>query len=39
MYNQNQMMNRIFPQGGNAAAVGGAGATPYYSSVSGGMVI
>jgi hypothetical protein len=38
-YNQNQMMNRFFPQGGNAAAVGGVGATPYYSSVSGGMVI
>jgi hypothetical protein len=39
MYNQNQMLNRFFPQGGNAAAVGGVGATPYYSSVSGGMVI
>jgi hypothetical protein len=38
-YNQNQMMNRFFPQGGNAAAVGGVGANPYYSSVSGGMVI
>jgi hypothetical protein len=36
---QNQMMNQMFPQGGNAAAVGGVGATPYYSSVSGGMVI
>jgi hypothetical protein len=32
-YNQNQMINRLFPQGG------GSGATPYYSSVSGGMVI
>jgi hypothetical protein len=38
-YNQNQMMNQMFPQGGNAAAVGGVGETPYYSSVSGGMVI
>jgi hypothetical protein len=36
---QNQMMNQMFPQGGNAAAVGGVGATPYYSPVSGGMVI
>jgi hypothetical protein len=32
-YNQNQMLNRLLPQGG------GSGATPYYSSVSGGMVI
>ena len=39
MYNQNQMLNRFFPQGGNAAAVSGVGATPYYSSVSGGMVV
>lgn len=40
MYNQNQMLNRIFPQGGSgAAAVGGVGANPYYSPVSGGMVI
>lgn len=36
---QNAMMDRMFPQGGNAAAVGGVGATPYYSSVSGGMVV
>jgi hypothetical protein len=34
---QTQMMNQMFPQG--AAAVGGVGATPYYSPVSGGMVI
>jgi hypothetical protein len=39
MYGQNQMLNRIFPQGGNVAAVGGVGASPYYSPVSGGMVI
>jgi hypothetical protein len=36
---QNAMMDRMFPQGGNAAAVGGTGANPYYSPVSGGMVI
>jgi hypothetical protein len=35
-YNQNQMLNRLLPQGGNTA---GGGGTPYYSSVSGGMVI
>jgi hypothetical protein len=35
-YNQNQMMNRMFPQGGNVVS---GGETPYYSPVSGGMVI
>jgi hypothetical protein len=35
-YNQNQMLNRLLPQSGNIV---GGGENPYYSSVSGGMVI